>query len=179
MALHPWKKISETIVFRNPWWTYKLDKVTLPSGNAGEYHYVHSPGSSLIIPVMDDGRILTVKQFRYLASRESIEFPCGAVKEGSGHDETAWRELIEETGYAANTMVEIGRFNPYNGVTNEMCHVYLGRNLKHVGDDPDETEEFELLPLTKDDIVGQIRSGAIWDGMTVAAWCLAATKNQV
>ena len=133
----------------------------------------------MVIPVMDDGRILTVKQYRFLGCRESIEFPCGSVKDGSSHEETAWKELIEETGFASDRIFFVGEFNPYNGVTNEMCRVYVARELRHVGDEPDETEEFELLPMMSGEIDEQIRDGTLWDGMTIAAWSLVRIKNQI
>ena len=177
MDLKPWKKISDTVVTKNPWWTYKQDECLLPSGKKGEYHYVHTNGSSMIIPVMSDGKVLTVKQFRYLLSRESIEFPCGSVKDGSTYDQTAWYELAEETGYSAGRLFMVGEFNPYNGVTDEMCRVYIARELQHVGGTPDETEEFELLPLSVEEINDNIRDGVIWDGMTIAAWHLVKTKS--
>jgi ADP-ribose pyrophosphatase len=179
MSLHPWKKLSESVVYSNRWWTYKRDEVLLPSGEPGEYHYVHSLGSAMVVPIMSDGKILTVKQYRHLAEMESIELPCGSVKAGSSHDETAWKELIEETGFASDHLALVGKFNPYNGVTNEMCHVYVARNLRHVGALPDETEEFELLPLTIDEIDRMIANGTIWDGMSIAGWHLVRSGIQL
>ncbi|MCK5572232.1 MAG: NUDIX hydrolase, partial [Bacteroidetes bacterium] len=133
MPLRPWKKLSEEILARNPWWTYKKDVCELPSGKPGEYHYVHTNGSSMVIPLTKEGRVLTVKQYRYLLGRESIEFPCGSVKDSSSYDATAREELGEETGFSARTLVCVGEYNPYNGVTNEMCRVYVARGLEHVG----------------------------------------------
>jgi ADP-ribose pyrophosphatase len=133
---------------------------------------VDSYGSSCVVPVLPDRAILLVNQYRYLAGRESLEFPCGAVKEGSTHDQTAWQELAEETGYSAASLVLAGRFNPYNGVTNEMCHVYIARDLRFIGSSPDETEEFETVALSPDEIDRRMRSGVIWDGMSIAAWFL-------
>jgi len=173
MALRPWKKLSEAVVATNPWWTYRRDRCLLPGGTEGEYHYVHTGGSSMVLPLGTDGRILLVNQYRYLMRRESLEFPCGSVKEGSTHEQTAREELIEETGYRAGTLREIGAFNPYNGVTDEMCRVYLGTALVHVGSAPEETEEFELMWLSPQEIESRIRDGSLWDGMTVAAWALA------
>jgi ADP-ribose pyrophosphatase len=172
MPVHPWKTLSSSIRFKNPWWTYKMDRFALPSGKEGEYHYVHTNGSSCVVPVLDDGRIMMVKQYRHLARRDSIEFPCGAVKDDSTYDETAAYELTEETGYEADEMVRVGRFNPYNGVTDEMCQVYIARQLRHVGARPDETEEFEFVPMRTDEIEARILDGTIWDGMSIAAWML-------
>jgi ADP-ribose pyrophosphatase len=179
MALKPWKKLSEAILFKNPWWTHKRDEFELPTGKFGEYHYVHTNGASMIIPIMTDGRILTVKQYRYLCEKESIEFPCGSVKDGSSYDETAWHELAEETGYSAKRLFLAGKFNPYNGVTDEMCHVYIARELQHVGGTPDETEEFELLPFKAEEIDKLIRDGSIWDGMSIAAWTIVRLKASI
>ena len=173
MPLTPWKKRSESIVFRNPYWTYKRDGIELPSGKPGEYHYVHTSGASMVVPVLEDGTLLLVNQYRYLLGRESAEFPCGSVKDGSTHEDTARQELTEEAGYSAGSLVLAGEFNPYNGVTDEMCRVYIARGLQFVGEKPDETEEFELLRVTPAEVEERIRSGAIWDGMTIAAWFLA------
>jgi ADP-ribose pyrophosphatase len=125
---------------------------------------------------MEDGNLLTVKQFRYLCGKESIEFPCGSVKDGSGYDETAWNELAEETGYSAKRLFLAGEFNPYNGVTDEMCHVYIARELQHVGGTPDETEQFELLPLSSAELDKLILDGVVWDGMTIAAWSIVKSR---
>lgn len=176
MALRIWKKLSESVVHKNPWWTYKRDEFELPSGKRGEYFYSHTNGSSMVIPIMNDGKILMVKQHRYLAGKESIEFPCGSVKDGSSYDETAWLELSEETGYSAGRFFMAGEFNPYNGITDEMCHVYIARELQFVGGTPDETEEFELIPLTAAELDRRIQSGEIWDGMSIAAWHIVKTK---
>lgn len=173
MPLKRWKKLSESILFRNPYWTYKRDAFELPSGTSGEYHYVHANGSSMVVPVMEDGTLLLVNQYRCLLGRESLEFPCGSVKDGSSHEETARQELAEETGHSAADLVRVGEFNPWNGVTDEMCRVYIARELRFVGGTPDETEEFELLRLRPAEVEARIRSGAIWDGMTIAAWFIA------
>lgn len=176
MALKPWKRLSESVLFKNLWWTYKRDEFELPTGRRGEYHYVHTNGASMVIPVMSDGKILAVKQYRYLCERESIEFPCGSVKDGSDYAETASHELAEETGFSAKRVTLVGKFNPYNGVTDEMCHVYVAHDLYRVECVPDETEEFELLPLSPDEIDRLIRDGEIWDGMSLAAWQIAKPK---
>jgi ADP-ribose pyrophosphatase len=170
MALGVWRRLRTSVASKNPWWTYMLDHFELPSGTRGEYHYVHTNGSSMVIPVLPDGQLLLVNQYRYLASRESLEFPCGSVKDGSSHDRTAWEELAEETGYSAGTLLLAGEFNPYNGVTDEMCRVYIARELSFVGGAPEETEEFELVTLRPDELDERIRSGEVWDGMTIAAW---------
>jgi ADP-ribose pyrophosphatase len=171
--LKKWKKKSESIIVKNPWWIYKKDEAVLPNEKTGEYHYVYTNGSSMTVPVLPDGRILFVNQFRYLNNRESLEFPCGGVKDGHSYEETARNELEEEAGYCALEWRKVGEFNPYNGVTNEICRVFIARRLTAVGARPDETEEFENIILSPDEIISRIASGQIWDGMTLAAWTIA------
>ena len=171
--LSRWKTISSKVVQKNPWWTYKIDSYQIPNGVSGEYHYVHTEGSSMIVPVQDDGRMILVNQYRYLCARESIEFPCGGVKPGNSYDEMAAMELEEETGYRSDDLRRIGEFNPYNGVTNEFCAVFVGRTLTRTAPKPDATEEFELIVCSSEELEEMIRQKKIWDGMTLAAWTLA------
>ncbi len=172
MPLRQWKRVRQAFELKNPWWTYRRDEVLLPSGMTGEYHFVHVKGSSMIIPVLDGGSLILVNQYRYLANRESLEFPCGSVKEESTYEDTARHELAEETGFAAGELTFAAEFNPYNGVTDEICRIHIARNLRAVGARPDETEEFEQVRLNPSDLDRMIRSGEIWDGMTLAAWAL-------
>lgn len=170
MPLPKWRTLGRKELFKNPWWIYRQDTFMLPNGEVGDYHYVHTNGSSLIIPVLDDGRIVMVRQYRYLCDEESLELPCGGVKAASDFTTTAASELREEAGYQAADLRQVGRFNPFNGVTNEFCHVYVARGLQRVPMEPDRTEAFEHFELTPDEIDERIHSGEIWDGMTIAGW---------
>ena len=176
MSLKSWEKVRQDFEIRNPWWTYKKDIIRLPSGKQGEYHYVHVKGSSMIIPMMDDGKMIVVNQYRYLCNRESLEFHCGSVKENSTFDETAAYELAEETGFEAGHLKCVAEFNPYNGVTDELCRIFVASHLTPVHAHHDETEEFEQVYLTSQEFEDKVKSGEIWDGMTLAAWAMVKHK---
>jgi 8-oxo-dGTP pyrophosphatase MutT (NUDIX family) len=168
-----YKPISKSVLYKNPWWRYCLDKVELPSGNIGDYHYMLTNGSSMVVPVESDGTLLLVRQYRYTGKRDSIEFPCGGLKDGATHEQTARDELVEETGFVAGQLEEVGDFNPCNGLLDEICKVYVARNLTFAGARPDETESLELVRLSAAEIDEYILNGTIWDGMTIAAWAIA------
>ena len=173
MPLPRWKQLSRKTILENPWWKYWKDEFELPSGKRGEYHFVHTNGASMIVPVTNEGKLLLVNQYRYLNERESLEFPCGGVKAGSTYDETAAVELAEETNLVARNWMIAGEFNPFNGVTDEITRVFIARELFPTASKRDETEEFEKVALTPDEIEARIVSGVIWDGMTIAAWGIA------
>lgn len=172
MALKHWTTRGEETLHRNPWWLYKRDRVVLPSGEEGEYHYVQTPGSVMVIPFADDGRFLLVRQYRYLNRRESIEFPAGGIKAGQSAEDAARAELREEAGSEAGVLEEIGYFNPFNGVTDELCRVFVAHELVTVAAEPDATEEFELLRLDRAGLRAAASAGTLWDGMTLAAFSL-------
>jgi ADP-ribose pyrophosphatase len=176
MPLSKWKKLSQRELDKNPWWVYRQDTFMLPNGEVGDYFYVHTNGSSLVIPLLDDGTIVMVKQYRYLCDEESLEFPCGGVKAAGDYLSTAIHELAEEAGFASADLRHVGQFNPFNGVTNEWCRVYIAKQLRTVEARPDVTEEFELQHLRPTEIDERIRSGEIWDGMSIAAWAIARAK---
>ena len=174
MSISHWKPRRRTVVCENPWWTYRLDMVELPSGKQVEYHYVHTRGSAMVVPVTADGRLLLVRQYRYPQDRESLEFPGGGIEQGASAEETARAELAEETGWRAAVWEKVGSFNPFNGVTDEMCQVFVARGLEPAPDaQPDETEELERVTLSAEELDEAIRSGTVWDGMSMAAWLLA------
>jgi ADP-ribose pyrophosphatase len=179
MKLQRWKKLSSETKFINNWWSYKVDKYLFPDGKQGEYHYAFTYGSVFIVPLTSDGKILMVNQYRYLNDRFSIEFPGGGVKKEDNHDYEARKELIEETGFDGK-LEKIGLFNPYNGVTNEICKVYIARELKPSNEFiKDNSEEFELRSYTADEIEKMIYDNEIYDGMTLASWALVRKKLQL
>jgi ADP-ribose pyrophosphatase len=166
------KTIDTSIKYVNPYWEYRLDKYSMPSADIGEYHYVHSRGSTFIIPKLAEDSYVMTKQFRYLNQKESIEFPGGGLKEGLSFEANALCELQEEAGYIPGNFRFIGEFNPFNGVTNETCKVFLAENLTKCEAIPDYSEEFEIITLKKIDIINKIKKGEIWDGMTLASWAI-------
>ncbi|MFZ1288923.1 MAG: NUDIX hydrolase [Melioribacteraceae bacterium] len=172
MAFKKWNKISENILFQNKHWTYKLDQFEIEGVTRSEYHYVHSPGSTMIIPQLDKNTILLVNQFRYLNQKESLEFPCGSIENGLSKKKNALKELREETGMTGNLKF-VGEFSPYTGVSNEMCSVFIATDLTKSPLPSDLTEEFELLEISIENFESKISKNIIWDGLTLSAWQLA------
>lgn len=172
MKLQKWLQLSEKVIFENIHWTYKKDTFKLENDDRkGEYHYVHTSGSSLIIAKKND-KYLFVEQFRYLNQDFSLEFPCGSVPENSNPKENAHKELREETGFDSKNLIYIGKFAPYSGVSDETCSVFYCEDLFPSPLQNDQFEEFNLVELSYGEIEDKIAKNEIWDGMTLAAWIL-------
>lgn len=172
MALKRLKTVQTELVHKNPYWEYWRDRYSLPGGNVGEYHFVRTPGSVMVVPVTHDGKLVMVKQFRYLWKTESVEFPSGGVNAPSFLT-AAKNELAEEAKLSARNWKLVGKFNPFNGVTDEKCNVYVASELSPAEKGNDPSEEFEVMKMSPSELRRRIEKMEIWDGMTLAAWCLA------
>jgi ADP-ribose pyrophosphatase len=164
--------IDTKTLHRNPCWEYRLDSYALPGGGAGEYYYLHSPGSAMVVPVDENGTLVLVNQFRYLWKRESMEFPGGGMKEADPFV-AAMNELAEEAGLAASDWKFVAEYNPFNGATDEIARVYFASGLTAAKKDKDASEEFEIVKMSVPEFEAAVGSGEIWDGMTLAAWMVA------
>lgn len=177
MALGAWKKLSGKTLYTNPYWEYRIDEFELPSGRRGQYHYAHTHGAVMVVPVDARGRITMVRQYRYLMGGESVEFVCGGVREGDSFDKTARQELAQEAGLQADSWRLVASFVPFNGMCDESCRVYEATGLSETHAAPDETEEFECVSLSREQIGSMITRGEIRDGMTLAAWSLVCAMG--
>lgn len=167
------KKISEEVVFENPYWKYKKDFFVKTNGEQGEYHYGETPGAVMLVPIMEDGKIMLTRQYRYLSQKYSVEFPCGGMKPSEKPRDAAERELREETGAIPDEIIHVGSFEPSNGWIKDLTHIYL----VHVGElrppQPDDEEDIEVLYRRPDEISTMIRQNEISCGQTLAAWAMA------
>lgn len=164
--------MTTEVAHANPWWEYRHDRYLRPDDTEGDYYYVHTPGSAVVIPVLPDGKLFMTRQYRYLNRRVSLEFIGGGVKNGNTAEQTAVEELLEEGGFESEELVRIGEFNPMNGATDEIAEVFVAKGLKKVGARPEASEQFEEVAFTRAEIESLIRSGELWDGMSIAAFAL-------
>lgn len=164
-----WSRLSKETLQSCPYYDFCHDEYRLPDGTVGNYYYIEIAGSTMVVPVRPDGRLVLVRQHRYLHGRASLELPAGGIKRGRTPEETARDELREEAGLAADELMPLGAFAPCNGLSNELCHVFIARGLRPVPAAPEPTEELERVVLPIDELDRQIGSGELWDGMTIVA----------
>lgn len=168
-----WQRLSTDIISQNPWTQFRHDRFRMPSGKECDYYYLHTDGSVSIIALQSDGRVILHRQYRYLFDRDSLELPGGGIKADQSPEEAFRAELAEEAGVRANQFRCLGTLAPANGVFDEVQHVFLAWDLKPVVAEADETENFELVPLTPAEIDEKIESNEMWDGFSIGPWALA------
>jgi ADP-ribose pyrophosphatase len=144
------------------------DAVRLPDGSTGTREYIRHPGAVAIVPLFDDGRVLLERQFRYPHGREFIELPAGKLEPGEPHLDTAKRELLEETGYAAQEWTRLGVIHTAIAYTDEAIELFVARKLTQQTRSLDQGEFLEILTVPFDEAIAMVRDGRITDAKSVA-----------
>lgn len=161
------RKLASTQIFDGTLLNVWRDEVQLPDNRTSFREYIKHPGAVVLLPVLPDGRLLTIRQFRYPMGRDFIELPAGKLDPGETPLETGHRELLEETGYRAGKLEELAMIHPCIGYSNENMWLYLARDLEEATAAPDHDEFLEVIPMTLDEALDGVWSGQITDVKTV------------
>jgi ADP-ribose pyrophosphatase len=159
------------------------DTVRCPDGHIAPREYLRHPGAVMVVPVLDDGRLVLERQYRYPLRASLIEFPAGKIDPGEDILTCAQRELREETGYSARDWTYLGGFHNAVGYCDEKIEVYLARGLAFDATANDDGEVLEVFTATLDELLGWIAAARVSDVKTIvgAYWLqqhLAGTWSQ-
>jgi ADP-ribose pyrophosphatase len=130
-------------------------------------HVIEHPGAITILPVLDDGRIVLIRQFRIAVDKHLIELPAGTREPDEPPIETAARELVEETGYRASRIEPMLTFFSSPGILREQMFTFRATGLTPGETDQDEGEEIEPLLVTREETMAMIGRGEIEDAKTL------------
>jgi ADP-ribose diphosphatase len=155
----------------------RRDTVRLPDGNLAKREFVVHPGGALVVPVLPDGDLVAVRQFRYSVGEVLLEFPAGRLDPGETALATARRELAEEAGYTAASFVPLGRVYSVAGQSDESIDFFIAEGLTFVGTRPDVGEFLETVTLSPDAMLAALDQGEITDAKTVAALFLYTRRR--
>jgi 8-oxo-dGDP phosphatase len=164
--------VASREVYRNNWMTVREDDIRRPDGSTGIYGVVDKPTYALIV-ARDGDRFRMVEQFRYPVGRRHWEFPQGTAPDRAEVEpaELAARELREETGLRAGSIVEIGRLDVAPGMSSQRGRVFLATDLTE-GEPEREHEEQDMRSawISRAEIERMILAGEITDSQTIAAY---------
>jgi len=143
------------------------DTVRCPDGHVAPREYLRHPGAVMVVPVLDDGRLVLERQYRYPLRRTFVEFPAGKIDPGEDILTCAQRELREETGYTAREWTYLGGFHNAIGYCDEKIEIYLARGLSFDSTVDNDGEVLEIFTATLDELIGWIATGAVTDVKTI------------
>ena len=143
------RRVGGTTLLAGGFLEVRRDVVSLPDGGQATREYIRHPGAVAVIPLLDDGRIVLVRQYRYPVGRILIEFPAGKLDAGEDTLACAQRELLEETGYTAREWAYATEIHNAAAYSSESIWLYFARGLVPGPQKLDEGEFVEVVTLTE------------------------------
>jgi 8-oxo-dGTP pyrophosphatase MutT (NUDIX family) len=175
---NPWTTLASRLVYENPWIRVREDRVLRPDGVPGIYGVVEFKNRAVgVLPVDDLGRIWLVGQYRYPLQAYSWEIPEGGSPASESPQETAHRELREETGLTAGRLELVATAHLSNSVSNEVGYVYRATELTQGDDDPEGTERIAARRFEWDEAWRMLEQGEITDSLSVMALLHEAVRR--
>ena len=136
---------------------------------------VRHPGAVVVVPILDDGRIVMIRNYRIAVDDRLWELPAGKLEPGEDPAEAARRELDEETGSRAGEIIPLGDFFTSPGFADELIHLYLARQITRHEQRLEPGEDISVEIIMLDEALHMIRTGDIRDGKTIAGLLMYAT----
>ena len=147
--------------------SFESEDVTLPNGSRAEMAVVRHPGSTAVVPLLDDNTVVMELQYRHAVGEYLLEIPAGTMEPGELPLDCAKRELEEETGFRAMRMMELGSVHILPAYSDEVIHVYIARGLIPARQRLDKNEILEVVHYPFEETLGMIADGRITDALTV------------
>ena len=167
--------IDSKVLFRGRVFTLKRDRIAEPGGVVTTREIIVHPGSVVVLPVLSDGRIVLIRQYRHAAGQYLWELVAGHKEPNESAVTGVHRELLEETGYTARRVRELLRFYPSPGLLGERMDLFLAEGLTKGKAQPEDDERITQKIVTLREAMRWIRSGKIVDSKTVSGILFYAT----
>lgn len=168
--------LTRTTVYKGRIFQLEVDVVKLPTGHTVEMEIVRHPGSVVLLPIPEPGKIILIRQYRYTIDRWIWELPAGSLKPGENPDTAAARECEEEIGLAPATVTRLRGYFPTPGFCDEEMIYYRCEDLRPPAPDStakqDDDEEIEPRTFTIAEARALIQAGEIVDLKTLAGLSL-------
>ena len=160
--------LTQESIYRGRVVKLRVDTVALPDGQMANREIVEHPGAVAILPITDDGQVVMVRQFRYAIGRITLEIPAGTCEPGEDVDETARRELLEETGFEASSWRYLGEFFVAPGYSTELIRLYEARGLvSAAGGRPVADDYVDPISVPLPEAIAMVKDGRITDAKTL------------
>ncbi len=160
------KTISSKQVFKGRFLRLEQDQVEAPDGRIYVREYINHPGAAMMIPLLSNGKVVMIRQYRHAVKQVFLEFPAGKRDLGEPSLKTARRELLEETGYEAYNWTFLTTIHPVIGYSNEYIDLYLAKDLLMKEQVLDQGEFIEVIEVNPNDLMTWVHEGKITDVKT-------------
>jgi len=150
-----------------------VETVVLPNGKKVELEVVRHPGAAAVVPLLSDGNVVLIHQYRHAAGGFIYEIPAGKRSKGETPEACALREVEEEIGYRVGDLKKLTAIFTVPGFCDEVIHLYLGTSLSPTQQQLDDDEVIQIVKMPFDTVMEMIRDQTIRDAKSIVALQLA------
>lgn len=168
------ERLGTREIYRGRTFNVDIDKVHLPNGETVELELVHHRGAAAVVPVLDDGTVLMVRQYRYATGGWLLEIPAGKLDNNESPETCAGREAEEEVGYRPGKLEPLGWIWSSPGFADEKIWLYLATGLEEAKQELEHDEILHIERIPFDEAVEKAARGEIHDAKSAVALMRAA-----
>jgi len=170
------KTNNQIVIHKGRTFSFVKENVTLDNGVTVDLEVVRHPGASAMVPFIKEDTLILIKQYRHAVGRFIWEIPAGTLNPNEPALICAQRELIEETGYAANEWEKLGEITPVPGYSDERVHLFLAKDLEPAEQNLDKDEVLDVHEVKFQEALTMIERGDIQDGKTICGLFMAMNR---
>ncbi|MEM4297115.1 MAG: NUDIX hydrolase [Nitrososphaerota archaeon] len=161
--------LSSEVVYQGRLFRVRKDELEMVAGRKVIREVVEHPGAVAIVPLLEDGSVIMVEQYRHPARKTLLEIPAGTLAKGESPEECARRELMEETGMKAKELKKLLQCYVAPGYSTELIHIFVAKGLSKAEAKPEFDEHIKTSRLKLPTIIDMIKKGEIEDAKTICA----------
>ena len=167
---------NRTTLYQSRVFNLVRENVTLDNGIITDIEFVEHTGATAIIPMLNESRIILLKQYRHALRKYIWEIPAGTIDPQESVINCAKRELIEETGYSAEQWQKLGEMTPVPGYSDERIHIYLATDLQPAEQNLDRDEIINVHEIEISEAMEMVKAGKIQDAKSITGLFLALNR---
>src|SRR5574341_2521963 len=138
MSDQPYQTLNSRLIWSSPWYALREDQVRFPDGSEGVYTIIAKRAAVWVLPILSDGRVVLIRNYRYTVGAWLWEIPAGGIEPGTSAEEAARAELAEEIGGEGGRLEQIALFYTMPGISDEAAHIFVARGVvlgepRHLG----------------------------------------------
>ena len=172
-----WKSQVVAVLTENPWFSVLQQEVTRPDGHSMPYYTIHFPSPAVGVVARRGDEFLLIRQYRFIVNEWVWAIPSGGIAAGETAEQAAKRELLEETGYSADSLTPLLHYYPSYGSGDQQFRLFLADHVTHRGDF-DRSEVHDVRWFSRPELLEMIRQNGIVDGLSLTPLLLVLLNDE-